>query len=226
VLTIGPLLIGASLTLTSYLVHFAHRFERAVPWLDDGILRLVPFVLTAVALVLAYWVMPARYVPMRHALVGGLLAALLFEVMKYLFVLTIVRIPTYSLVYGTFASVPILLIWLFLCWTIVLGGAEVAATLSYFRHLDSGTPAAMSHAAITAAVQVADALASAATPLDVAALRRKTTLPIDRVEDALHAFEEASLVRRVGRGEYRLQLAREAVSNEEIVRAWTAYQAR
>jgi membrane protein len=218
-LVAGPLLIGGSLTLTSYLVHFAHRFEKVFPLLDDGIVRLVPFLLTAVALVLAYRIMPARHVPMRHALVGGLLGALLFEGAKYLFVVTIVRIPTYSLVYGTFASVPILLVWLFLCWTIVLGGAEAAATLSYFRHPARETKVWHEPVHLKEAIQVVDALAQGGTPMDLTAVRFKVPMPIDVAEDILHALEDASLIKREARGAYRLLLARDAISEEEIVRA-------
>ncbi|MBL8519789.1 MAG: YihY family inner membrane protein [Betaproteobacteria bacterium] len=219
----GPLLIGASLTMTSYLVHVAHRFERVLPMLDDGIVRVVPFLLTTLALVLAYRVMPARHVPLRHALVGGLLAGLLFECTKYAFVVTIVRIPTYSLVYGTFASVPILLVWLFLCWTLVLAGAEVAATLSYFRHPARETRIRSESAYIPDAIRVVDALALAGVPMDLTAVRFKVPMPIDVAEDILHALEDAALVRREARGAYRLLLARDAISDEEIVRAVSAH---
>ncbi len=218
-LVAGPLLIGVSLMLTSYLVHFAHRFEQLLPLLDDGIVRLVPFVLTATALVLAYRIMPARHVPMHHALAGGLLGALLFEGAKYLFVVTIVRIPTYSLMYGTFASVPILLVWLFLCWTIVLAGAEIAATLSYFRHPGRAAAYRQEPVHVREAIQVVDAFAQSPAPLDLAALRARVPMPIDVAEDILHALEDAALIKREGRGAYRLLLAREAISEEEIARA-------
>lgn len=222
VLTAGPLLIGASLMLTSYLVHIAHRFERALPWLDDGILRIAPFVLTAIALVFAYRVMPARYVPLRHAFVGGVIAAVLFEGVKYLFVVTIVRIPTYSLVYGTFASVPIFLIWLFLCWVVVLAGAEIAATLSYFRHPEKSRIARGEAGVVADAIRIVDALGNSAMPLDLVAIRFKAPMPIDQAEDILHALEDARLVRKDARGAWRLQLSRDAMSNEEIVRAVSA----
>ena len=78
--------------------------------------------------------MPARHVPVRHALAGALFAGLLFEIVKHLFVAYVMRVPTYNMVYGTFASVPIFLFWLFCCWIVVLIGAETAATFSYFGH--------------------------------------------------------------------------------------------
>ena len=93
--------------------------------------------IVALALIIAYRVVPNRYVPVRHALAGGLFAALLFELTKYLFVVYVAKVPTYRLVYGAFASVPIFLVWLYCCWMVVLIGAEVTATFSYFSHIDA-----------------------------------------------------------------------------------------
>jgi len=109
--------------------------------LEDWLLKAIPFALTTLALVLAYRAVPNRYVPVRHAVIGGVFAALLFELVKHLFVAYIVRVPTYSLVYGAFASVPIFLLWLFCCWLVALFGAEVTATLSYFGHPPAPRPA-------------------------------------------------------------------------------------
>ncbi|MBL8513937.1 MAG: YihY/virulence factor BrkB family protein, partial [Betaproteobacteria bacterium] len=124
-----------------------------------------------------------------------------------------------SLVYGTFASVPILLVWLFLCWTIVLAGAEVAATLSYFRHPAREVNTWREFAHVREAIQVVDALAASGAPMDLTAVRFKVPMPIDVAEDILHALEDAALVKRAARGAYRLLLARDAISEEEIVRA-------
>jgi membrane protein len=219
VLALGPLLIGAGLTLVTYLVNFTQRFDRVLPFLDDWLLKLASFGLATLALVLAYRVMPARMVPMRHALTGGLVAGLLFEVVKYLFVLYILGIPTYSLVYGAFASVPIFLAWLFCCWMVVLLGAEVAATLSYFRHGDSMQRRASYALPVAEALRIVDGLAGGESGADLNTIRFKAAVPIDLAEDILHALERANLVQVDGGLRYRLALAREAISEEEVVRA-------
>ena len=79
--------------MTSYMLHLTHDFDRALPMLDDVMLKLVPFLLTTVALILAYRIIPNRYVPARHALAGGLFAAMLFELTKHVFVAYVVRQP-------------------------------------------------------------------------------------------------------------------------------------
>ena len=74
-LSLGPLLIGASLSVTSYVVHWSGKFGRVLPMLDDWLLKIIPFGLTTLALVLAYRAVPNRYVPTRHAVIGGVVGA-------------------------------------------------------------------------------------------------------------------------------------------------------
>jgi hypothetical protein len=93
------------------------------------LLRSVPFFLTAVAYTLVYLLVPNRKVHFRHALAGGLVAATLFEAMQRVFAIYIENFPTYRQVYGTFAAVPIFLVWLYLCWVVVLFGAALTAIL-------------------------------------------------------------------------------------------------
>jgi membrane protein len=156
--------------------------DPVLPLLDDWLLRLVPFALTTVALALAYRVMPARHVPVRHALAGALFAGLLFEIVKHLFVAYVMRVPTYNMVYGTFASVPIFLFWLFCCWVVVLVGAETAATFSYFGHDHALSARRESDAqSLGEAIRLLDALAGSDTgnAQGVMALRFKAPMPID-----------------------------------------------
>ena len=229
VLAFGPLLIGASLTLTSQLVHWSRRLDPLLPSLDDWLLRLVPFALTTVALALAYRVMPARHVPMRHALAGALFAGLLFEIVKHLFVVYVMRVPTYNMVYGAFASVPIFLFWLFCCWVVVLVGAETAATFSYFGHDHALAARRESDTqSLDAAVRLLDALAGSDTgsAQGVMALRFTAPMPIDAAEDILHALTEAKLVTVDRRGRYRLALPREAILEGDVRRAIPNWIAR
>jgi membrane protein len=220
VLAIGPLLIGASLSLTSYMVHWSRKLERVLPFLDDGLLQLAPFVLTTLALATAYRVMPARHVPTRHAFAGALFAGLLFEIVKHLFVVYIVRVPTYSLVYGTFASVPIFLLWLFCCWMVVLIGAEIAATLSHFRYANALTLQHKQKSQLSdAAKQIINVLNGNDSGLGLAALRFRAPMPIDVAEDILYAFIDAKLVEVDRRGRYRLVRARDSIEDADIASA-------
>jgi membrane protein len=221
-LTVGPMLIGASLSITSYLVHWTHRFEKVVPLLDDFLLKFLPFLLTTLVLMLAYRVIPCRHVPGRHALAGGLFAAILFEVTKYLFFIYISKIPTYSVIYGTFASVPIFLLWLFCCWMVVLVGAEVTATFSYFRHMDAQRTDASSR--FVAAKRMVDVLsnriANGEPPVDFADLRRFAPMPIEYAEDILDHLIAAKLVTETSQRARKFYQLREADMplDDELIR--------
>src|SRR6266849_2720865 len=134
-LTLGPVLIGASLSITSYLVGVSLGFARQSPFAGAAILGLVPFVLTCAAFTLLYYLVPNRAVKPRHALIGGLVAALAFEIMKRSFALYIAQFPTYTLVYGAFAVVPIFLLWIYLSWVVIIIGALIAALAPDFAVL-------------------------------------------------------------------------------------------
>lgn len=128
-LTLGPLLFAASLSVTSYALSAAQGVVAALPGGLALLLDLLQFVILFAGLTLTYRMVPNMPVQWRHAAAGGLFATLVFEGAKKLLVLYLSNIPTYSVIYGAFATVPILLLWIYLVWVIVLLGAVVAAYL-------------------------------------------------------------------------------------------------
>jgi membrane protein len=122
VLTLWPVLIGTSLSLTSYLIA-----NTSMP------ARLIPFLFTWAALTMLYILVPYRHVDVRHAAAGALLAGIAFEVAKRAFALYIANFPTYTLIYGAFATLPIFLLWMYLSWLVVLAGAVFTAMLPGYR---------------------------------------------------------------------------------------------
>jgi membrane protein len=134
-LTIGPLLIGASLSLTSWLMSISMGLTQDIPGINGALLQLAPLVLTSVAFSIPYLIVPNRRVIWRHAIAGGVAAAIGFEVMKRGFAVYITHFPTYQAVYGAFATIPIFLLWIYLSWLMVLLGAVIAASLSSWRFL-------------------------------------------------------------------------------------------
>lgn len=133
ILTLGPLLVGGSLSLTSWLTGISTGHAHQVSSLGIAGLRIMPIVLTTLAFTLMYKVVPNRFVPMRHALSGGIFASLAFEFMNRAFASYIAHFPAYKLVYGAFASFPIFLLWIYLSWMVILFGALIAASLSHWR---------------------------------------------------------------------------------------------
>jgi len=138
VLTFGPVLMGASLSITSYIVGASLGFARQFPGADAAVFGLVPFVLTCAALTLLYYLVPNRAIRPRHALAGGIVAGLAFEVMKRGFAVYIAKFPTYTLVYGAFAAIPIFLLWIYFSWAVVIVGALIVALAPDFSVLRSG----------------------------------------------------------------------------------------
>ena len=137
VITLAPLLIGGSLTLTSWLVGFSAEYAQQIPKLSMDAIKLIPLLLTTAAFTLMFRVVPNRFVPIRHAITGGLIAAVAFESMNRGFAFYISHFPSYKLVYGAFASVPIFLMWLYFSWLTVLFGAIITASLSHWRSTHS-----------------------------------------------------------------------------------------
>jgi len=131
VLTLGPVLIGMSLSLTTFLVGASLGVLRLGAFAQD-VLRLVPFLFTWAALTMIYLVVPNRRIALWHALVGAFCAGIAFELTKRGFALYVAKFPTYTLIYGAFATLPIFLLWLYLSWLVVLAGATITAMLPAF----------------------------------------------------------------------------------------------
>lgn len=135
VLTLGPILIAASLGLSSFLLALPGLDVAQHEWhLGERALRGLPYLVTWGALALAYLVVPNAPVRLRHAAVGGLLASLLFEATKQGFTQYLAQ-ASYEQVYGVLAAVPIFLVWIYLSWVVVLVGASITASLSAFRYV-------------------------------------------------------------------------------------------
>lgn len=138
VLTLGPLLMGASLALTSYLAALPLLAPQAMRGiLQEVFLNITPFLVALIGFALVFVVVPNRRVRLRHALAGAFLSALLFELAKRGFVLYVTHFPTYERLYGALAAVPIFLVWIYVSWVVVLLGASVAAALTTFNYRKS-----------------------------------------------------------------------------------------
>ena len=126
-LTLGPLLLGVSLSLTSYAVSASRGIVSELPGLLGLVLGLLQFTLLATGMAGLFRFVPNTHVRWVHAAAGGLFVALGFELAKRGLAWYVVLVPTYSVVYGAFATLPILLLWVYLGWVIVLLGAVIAA---------------------------------------------------------------------------------------------------
>lgn len=126
-ITLLPILIGIGFAVSSYVFSllFIEGASETIPF-RGPILTSFPYVLTFIAFTVLYIFLPNCKVKVRHAVVGGIVATMLFELAKYGFGYYVLNFPTYTLLYGTLAAVPIFLVWVYFSWMIILFGAVVA----------------------------------------------------------------------------------------------------
>ncbi len=202
VLTLGPLLIGTSLYVTSYLASFAMGFTHDISAFKLFGLKLMPILSTVTALSLLYLTVPNRHVPTWHAWLGGLIGGSCFEVMKSLFSHYISHFASYTVIYGAFAALPLFLLWIYLSWMTVLFGATLTASLPYYRqpHLaHRPTPGSLFYVALQTLEHLAHAQAHGET-LTVKQLADNIPAGWDDLENALALLTEMHWVLRSGKG--------------------------
>ncbi|MBE9607887.1 YihY family inner membrane protein [Chitinilyticum piscinae] len=210
-LTLAPLLIGISLSLASALSKQAD-----VGWLN--IAQIAPLILGWGTLTLIYITVPNCYVPRSHAVIGGVVTGLLLELMKQLFGLYIRQFGSFKLVYGAFASIPIFLMWLYVCWVIILGGAVLTASLSYWHR--AGWRWGQDHGSrFEQAMHILSALAVAhrhGEILHIDQLRRRVQLGIDATHGLLELMAPRGWVEEGKDGEWVLAIAPEHIQLKDV----------
>ncbi|MNK54000.1 ribonuclease BN [compost metagenome] len=132
-ITLGPVLAGASLWATSFVARESLGLVQDVPEAVSVAVSFIPLVLTGLGFAALFVVVPNRDVLWRDALVGGGVTAVVLEIMKSGFAYYLTRFPTYTVIYGAFATLPIFLLWIYLSWLAVLLGATLASSAPLIR---------------------------------------------------------------------------------------------
>jgi membrane protein len=218
-LVAAPVLIGVSVSITTYIMSLSIGVTGLPDPVEALLLRAVPLSMSTLAFFLVYRIIPHRHVPWRHALLGGVIAAILFESAKQLFSIYVHAAPTYNMVYGAFAAVPLFLIWIYLSWLVILLGAEITAAAAYWRGArwkESEAPATR----LREAAAVVRALVEAGhATVSFENLRERTRIPAPELEDTLARMTaEGVLRKRDGRPGYRLAEPSEAAPSAPAVR--------
>jgi membrane protein len=121
-LTLGPLALGASLAITSYLISAGQGLVERLPGGMENLLEAVQFAVLTGLVAGLYHFVPNTHVRWRHALMGGVFVAAMFVLAKAGLAFWLKQVPTYATLYGAFATLPVFLIWIYLGWVIVLLG--------------------------------------------------------------------------------------------------------
>ena len=132
VLTLGPVLIGTSLLTTSYLLSLTGFEENTLLAVRKLFLAFLPYLASFSSFLLIYLLVPHTRVHFWSALSGAMIASILFELSKSAFALYFTHFPVYKEIYGALAIIPLLFVWVFISWVVILVGAQVAASLDGF----------------------------------------------------------------------------------------------
>jgi membrane protein len=135
ILTLGPVLVGSSIAVTSYIFSLVSLGDYDVFGLTNVLLRSLPLFASISAFLILYLVVPNKVVPIKFALSGAILAAILFEVAKKGFALYVSQLDSYQAIYGALAGIPILFLWIYLSWLVVLFGALFTVCLEDFTRV-------------------------------------------------------------------------------------------
>ncbi len=199
VLTVGPILLASSLTLTTYLVNLSGGMGTNPPLLIRFIADWVPLILMTLAYAALYVYVPNRYVAWRDALIGGLCAAIAFELTKRGFAAYFAHFRSFTAIYGALSALPIFLLWIYLSWLITLIGATIAASLPtlYDRNWNRGTAPGQDFAdALRILRALHHARKNRLPGLSAHDIREQARLGWDEADHFLHELEAEGLIVR------------------------------
>lgn len=222
VLTAAPMLLGAGMSLSGYLFTVAQA--SGVEEYTGPLARLaglLPVLFEIAGLSLLYFFVPNASVRWRDALVGGVTAALLLEILKKGFGFYVTSFPTYQTIYGALATVPIFLLWTYVVWIVVLLGAEMTAALPDWRagvtrHRTGPVTPAERLGAAAAVLAVLLAASRRGGGLGPRRLARAVHLPWDAMTQATGVLERQRYIARGGKGEWLLARDLDAVSLAQL----------
>ena len=206
ILSLGPILIGLGLVLTSYIASLPF-ISTATEAVGRGrLLSMLPTVLSATAFTLMYVAVPNCRVPFKSALIGGIVVALLFETAKRGFTAFVTQFPSYELIYGAFAAVPLFLLWIFISWVIILMGAELTRSLTVYRSRDKQAKVHHFYIVLGVLYRLWQAQSQGKSVSDRILLQEVDHLDQGRWDTYLKILLEGGIVKRSDQGEYLLSM--------------------
>lgn len=218
-LTVGPMLFAGSVAATTELLTASQNLVDAQPhWVAAALDRTMTTLLLSALFGFMFHAIPNRKLNIWHSLAGGLVAGLGVVISQRLFGLYLSKLPSFTLIYGTFSVVPIFLIWVYLSWLMVLLGATIASVLPDFqlRHLQVPlTPIGRS----VAAVRIVQSLAESqkkGTPAELVELARHSHQTVAQAEEMLHTMRAIGWVVRTEEGAWMLCLPAEQLQLGQV----------
>ncbi len=206
-ITLGPLLVGASFSLSTYffaLAEWAGADQFAGPL--GAVTRLTPTLMVIAAMWIFYVIIPNRPVALRDAAAAAAISGVMFALLRQFFGFYIANFPTYQTIYGAVSAVPIFLVWMYLSWTVVLFGAELTAAFGEWRAAGGGRLVGSelrSGQRLTASLRILALLTAAhskAEPVFRNKLLEKTEMAEQVLDQQLKCLAENNYVARTAAG--------------------------
>lgn len=204
VLSLGPILIGLGLVVTSYIASLSFISSATELVGRARLLALLPMALSAAAFTLLYAAVPNCRVPVKNAFIGGVVVAILFETAKRSFALFVTQFPSYELIYGAFAAVPLFLVWIFISWIIILLGAELTRGLTVFRSLNAAKTTSDLHLMLAIIERLWRAQLKGEVVTDRQLLRQVAGLDQGRWDQYVQILLEGRVISRTDKGGFVL----------------------
>ncbi|MFT0851025.1 YihY family inner membrane protein [Achromobacter sp. F4_2707] len=133
VLSLGPILVGASLWALSIVTRESLGLIGDIPAVGNVALSLLPLLLTGCGFSALFLTVPNRSVYWKDAVAGGFVTAIILEILRVGIAYYLSKFPSYTIIYGAFATIPIFLLWVYLSWLVILLGATVTSLLPALR---------------------------------------------------------------------------------------------
>jgi len=222
---LGPLLFGASISITGTILHSQVWARLPIPGLGPALSLLVPLLLTWAGFLLLYVVIPSAPLRLRPALLASLTVAATWEFVKIGFEWYVANVASYGKLYASLSVIPVFLLWLYVGWVIALLGFEVAFFLQHpeacrgpvsWRAASATVPA---REAIRAFVAMSEAFVMSGAPMTAAQVAQRVLIPEGMAFEALAGLERQGYVARVAApaGAY---LPRRAPSSVKVADLW------
>ncbi|ALF59241.1 YihY/virulence factor BrkB family protein [Psychrobacter urativorans] len=134
IVTLGPLLLGTVFIVSSTVQSLSFLNRQIAGYGIDWSfwVQVVSIAITVAGFIAMYWFIPKARVPVKNAVIAGVFVAIMFELLKYSFGTVMSNFTSYEAIYGAFAAIPILLLWIYLAWNLILLGVEISYTLTIF----------------------------------------------------------------------------------------------
>lgn len=220
VITLGPVVAGASLWATSFVTRESLGLVADVPNLLSMAISFAPVILMGMGFTFLFAVVPNRNIYWRDAFIGGFCTAIVLEVMKAGFAYYLTRFPTYTVIYGAFATLPIFLLWIYLSWLVILFGATMTASAPLIRlgRLEiNRSPGAAYVDAITVLCALYDAQGSLPAGRSTRSLARHLELHYDELNGVLEKLEHLGMIARTADQRWILSNDPNKISLDQVV---------